>query len=87
MKKLQLLRLHNIFVQSQAQLFVNIKVLLLFVNVSELHSDLEKELKEFRNHLLATGKELVPLKAWQLQGSVLGLPLLIRFYHWCDVRV
>lgn len=38
----------------------------------ELHPELQKELKEFRNHLLESATELAPLKVWQLQGMCFG---------------
>ncbi|KAL8598827.1 hypothetical protein ACOMHN_015406 [Nucella lapillus] len=38
-----------------------------FSKLRDLHPDLEKELKEFRNHLLQSVTELTPLKAWQMQ--------------------
>lgn len=38
-----------------------------FSKLRDLHPALEKELKEFRNHLLQSATELAPLKAWQMQ--------------------
>ncbi|XP_076453817.1 UDP-glucose:glycoprotein glucosyltransferase 1-like isoform X2 [Babylonia areolata] len=38
-----------------------------FSRLRELHPELDKELKEFRSHLLQSVTELAPLKAWQMQ--------------------
>ncbi|KAK6962086.1 UDP-glucose:glycoprotein glucosyltransferase 1 [Biomphalaria glabrata] len=40
---------------------------LVFSKLGELHPDLKKELKEFKNHLLDSATELMPFKVWQLQ--------------------
>lgn len=38
-----------------------------FSKLKELHTELDKDLKEFRTHLLTSVNELAPLKVWQLQ--------------------
>ncbi|XP_074155473.1 UDP-glucose:glycoprotein glucosyltransferase 2 isoform X1 [Sminthopsis crassicaudata] len=39
----------------------------LFEKLKEIYPDLRENLKEFRKHLIQSSKEMVPLKAWELQ--------------------
>ncbi|KAH9487627.1 UDP-glucose:glycoprotein glucosyltransferase 1, partial [Bulinus truncatus] len=40
---------------------------IVFSKLNEIHPELKKELREFKNHLLDSATELTPFKVWQLQ--------------------
>jgi hypothetical protein len=73
--------LSRVTLQSNAELILNAALMHVVVstwsfNFRELYPDLNKDLAEFRQHLVDSMGDMAPLKVWQLQGNFNLLSLL-----------